>query len=393
MKDKSDGEVDFRINILDPTPNCPAHRYANRHIVADFKDEDAIKQLATISDVISYEIELGNADALTKLNAEGARMFPSPQTLRTIQDKYTQKEFLRSRGVPVADFVEIGSLEELRKFAKDYGYPSMLKARRDGYDGRGNFLVRGEDQVEEAYRKFEGRELMLERFIPFGKEVSVIAARGVSGEIAAFSVGENIHEDSILKMTIMPARTSGDISDGAQRLAARVMAAFGDCGVFGIEMFVCDDGRILVNEVAPRVHNSGHGTLEKSAFDTSQFEQHLRSISGMPLGCTRIRRPVVMQNILGEKGGFSGPYKVVGDDEARMMVPGAHVHLYGKGEVRPLRKMGHVSVVGGVDVFGLYSDAKLIIDDNPEDPMDERSVSTLIRRAELARQLVRVVPA
>ena len=394
MKDKSDGGVDFKINILDPTPNCPAHRYANRHIVADFKDEDAIKQLAAISDVISYEIELGNADALTKLKAQGFKMFPGPETLAIVQDKYTQKEFLRSRGIPVADFVKIGSLEELRKFAKDYGYPSMLKARRDSYDGRGNFLIQGQDRVEEAYRKFAGRRMMLERFVPFEKEVSVIAARGLSGEIATYPVGENIHEDSILRMTIMPARVSDQVRDRAQELAAKVMAAFGDCGVFGIEMFVCDDGRIVVNEVAPRVHNTGHGTLEKFAFDTSQFEQHLRSISGMPLGHTRIKRPVVMQNILGEKGGFSGAYKISGDDEVPMMVPGAHIHLYGKDEVRPLRKMGHISVVGSVDVFGPYSDTKLIIDDyDAEYPMDERSMSTLIRRAEVARGLVHMVPA
>ena len=391
MKEESLGAVNFSINILDPTPNCPAHNYATHHVIGEFKSPNAIRKLADLSDIITYDIELGKADALIELRDKGVGIYPSPETLEIIQDKYIQKDFLRSKGIPVPNFVEIDSLKELRKYARDFGYPSMLKARRDTYDGRGNFLIEKEDQLETAYNTFKDRSLMLEEFVEWEKEVSVIAARSASSELAIYPVGENIHEDSILKMTIMPARISAETSREAENIASRVMDAFGDRGVFGIEMFAYD-GKILVNEVAPRVHNTGHGTFEKHAFYTSQFEQHLRSISGMPLGSTRIKKPVVMHNILGEKNGFSGPYKILGEEEVSL-IPGAHLHLYGKEEVRPKRKIGHVSVVGSVNVYDYDDDTmNIIFEENEDVSFDVRSLDTVIKRTEFARKLLKIVP-
>jgi len=361
----------FSINILDPGKNCPAHPFVDHHIVADFRDPDALSELAAISDVLTYEIELGNAQALKKLSNSGIKILPSPASLEIIQDKFTQKQFLRDSGIPVTDFVEVSDEISLGSNASEFGFPVMLKDRRDAYDGRGNYPSQNMNELLDYYKFLKGknRTLMLEKFVPFEKEVSVIAARGHDGQIATFPVGENIHEDSILKMTIMPARISGAVSIEANEVARKVIEAFGTFGVFGIEMFVWGE-KVLVNEVAPRVHNTGHGTLEKDAFSTSQFEQHLRAISGMNLGDTKMKRPVVMHNILGEKDSFSGPYEIEGMDLVSL-IPGAHLHLYGKEELRPKRKMGHISVVES----------------------GKPDMETLISRAEKARSLLKFVPA
>jgi 5-(carboxyamino)imidazole ribonucleotide synthase len=377
MRTRSSGRIDMTINILDPSPNCPAHRFSARQIVADFKDVGGIERLAEISDILTYEIELGNAEALVKLRDKGVRILPSPETLRIIQDKHTQKDFLRSRGIPVPRQVEIATPEDLRVQLKDFGYPAMLKSRRDSYDGRGNYLIRLPEDVSDALRFLSGRSLMLEEFMRWDREVSVIAARSANGEVATFPVGENAHRDNILEMTIMPARISRETSAEAERVARLAVGALADYGVFGIEMFECA-GRILVNEVAPRVHNTGHGTLEQGAFETSQFEQHLRAITGLPLGNTSMKRAVVMRNILGDEDGYVGPYSVEGIDEAEK-IPGVRVHMYGKEEVRPKRKMGHLAVVGGEEAAsggkGLY---------------DERAMEELIARAVHARELIKM---
>jgi 5-(carboxyamino)imidazole ribonucleotide synthase len=374
MRRDTHGAIDLTMNILDPSPGCPAHGLAAHHVIADFKDAKGIETLAEISDVITYEIELGNVDALIALRDKGAKVLPSPETLRIIQDKYAQKEFLRSSGIPVPRQVEIMDTEGLKSRLRDFGYPAMLKSRRDSYDGRGNYLIRGPEDVAPALKFLAGRRLMLEEFIRWDREISVIAARSVNGdEISAFPVGENTHQDNILKMTVMPAQMGKAAASEAGRISRLVMSAFADYGVFGIELFE-RAGEVLVNEVAPRVHNTGHGTLERDAFRTSQFEQHLRAITGLPLGDTTQKRPVVMHNILGEQqDGYVGPYSVEGIDEAERL-PGVHVHMYGKEEVRPKRKMGHLSAVGEEEK-GLY---------------DERGVQELIARALRARESIKM---
>nr|AIF13802.1 phosphoribosylaminoimidazole carboxylase, ATPase subunit (purK) [uncultured marine thaumarchaeote KM3_64_C01] len=322
------------ITVLDPTVNCPAVQAGAKQIVGDYKDEDAIVKLAEQSDIITYEIESGNTDVLSKLEAE---IEPSPSTLGIIQDKLSQKTFLSENGLSVSQFYEITSLENLHEKIKELGLPVLLKARRDAYDGRGNFKITSPDEIEKAYQHFDGKSLMVEKFVNFKMEVSVIAARNTKGEIAVYPLVENIHENNILKITIAPARVSNDVIMNAGNIAKKTMEVLKGAGVFGIEMFIDQDDKILINEIAPRVHNSGHHTLQSCK--TSQFEQHLRAIFGLDLGSTDLIHKTVMCNILGPDG-FEGKYKPV-----QLEKDGAYLKMYGKSISKPQRKLGHFNVV------------------------------------------------
>ena len=322
------------ITVLDPTENCPAAQAGAKQIVGDFKDEFAILKLAEQSDIITYEIESGNTDVLSKLKAE---IEPSPSTLSIIQDKLSQKKFLSENGLPVSQFYEITSLDDLREKIKELGLPVLLKSRRDAYDGRGNFKISSSDEIEKAYQHFDGKSLMVEKFVDFKMEVSVIAARNTRGEIATYPLVENIHEDNILKMTIAPARVSDDVISDAGEIAKKIMEVLKGAGVFGIEMFVDQNNMILINEIAPRVHNSGHHTLQSCK--TSQFEQHLRALLGLNLGSTDLVHKTVMCNILGSHE-FEGKYKPV-----HLEKDGVYLKMYGKDISKPQRKLGHFNVV------------------------------------------------
>ena len=226
---------------------------------------------------------------------------------------------------------------ELEAKIEEFGLPILLKTRRDAYDGRGNFKITSVEQISDALNLFEGRSLMVEEFVDFKMEVSVIAVRNTVGEIKTYPVVENIHEDNILKMTIAPARINTEISKNAEEIAYKTMEVLHGAGVFGIEMFVTQDDQILINEIAPRVHNSGHHTLQSSK--TSQFEQHLRAILGLNLGSTELLHPAIMYNILGPKN-FKGVYKTPIID-----FENAFLKMYGKLESKPKRKIGHVNLV------------------------------------------------
>ena len=322
------------ITVLDPTENCPAAQAGAKQIIGDFKDKDAIVKLAEQSDIITYEIESGNTDVLSKLKAV---IEPSPSTLSIIQDKLSQKKFLSKNGLPVSQFYEIVSIDDLHEKINELGLPVLLKARRDAYDGRGNFKITSPDEVEKAYRHFEGKSLMVEKFVNFKMEVSVIAIRNTKGEIATYPMVENIHEDNILKITIAPARVSDDVIRNAGEIAKKIMQVLNGAGVFGIEMFIDQNNKILINEIAPRVHNSGHHTLQSCK--TSQFEQHLRAILGLDLGSTDLVHKTVMYNILGPDG-FEGKYKPV-----QLEKDGVYLKMYGKNVSKPQRKLGHFNVV------------------------------------------------
>ena len=327
--------------VLDPTKNCPASRTGAKQIVADFKDKNAIVELSLQSDIITYEIESGDSKILESLHGE-VSINPSPDTLRIIQDKYLQKQFLRQNDIPVADFDTIESLEDLEKKITEFQYPALLKARRDAYDGRGNFKIENNSQIETAYQQFSGRPMMIEKFVDFKMEVSVIAARNIHGEIATYPLVENIHKDNILEFTIAPARVDSKIATEADRIAKKTMDVFHGAGVFGIEMFVTKDDSVLINEIAPRVHNSGHHTLQSS--ETSQFEQHLRAILGLPLGSTKLRHATIMCNILGPKD-FAGRYKPITLEQK----DGIYLKMYHKDDAKPQRKLGHFNVVDEKD--------------------------------------------
>jgi len=331
---KNLSEYISEIIVLDPTENCPAAQAGAKQIVGNFKDEPAILKLAEQSDIITYEIESGNTDVLSKLKA---KIEPSPSTLGIIQDKFSQKTFLSENELPVSQFYEITSLGDLHEKIKELGLPVLLKSRRDAYDGRGNFKITSSDEIEKAYQHFDGKSLMVEKFVNFKMEVSVIAARNTKGDITTYPLVENIHENNILKMTIAPARVSDNVISNAGNIAKKTMEVLKGAGVFGIEMFIDQDDNIIINEIAPRVHNSGHHTLQSCK--TSQFEQHIRAILGLELGSTDLVHKTVMCNILGPDG-FEGKYNPVVLEKG-----GVYLKMYGKSVSKPQRKLGHFNVV------------------------------------------------
>ena len=322
--------------VLDPTKNCPASKVGAEQIVADFKDATAITDLAKKCDIITYEIESGDSQVLKSLE-EVCEINPSPETLEIIQDKLVQKKFLAKNNIQVAEFSEILSKEQIESKISEFGLPVLLKTRTGAYDGRGNFKITSLGQIPEALEVFKGQSLMIEKFVDFKMEVSVIASRSTSGEIRTYPLVENIHEDNILKMTIAPARINETISKNAEEIAHKTMEVLHGAGVFGIEMFVTNDDQVLINEIAPRVHNSGHHTLQSSK--TSQFEQHLRAILGLELGSTELVYNTIMYNILGPRD-FTGIYKSPSID-----LENTFLKMYGKLESKPQRKIGHVNLV------------------------------------------------
>jgi len=325
-----------KIIVLDPTENCPAAQVGAEQIVADFKDKDAITDLANKSDIITYEIESGDSDVLKSVE-KNAEINPSPETLRIIQDKFLQKSFLLENDIPVPEFIKIEKIDDIKEGLKNFGFPALLKARRDAYDGRGNFKIYSEDEIQKAFDNFQGQNMLLEKFIPFKMEVSVIASRNTKGQIKTYPLVENIHEENILRETIAPARVTEEVTQKAEQIAEKIMAVLKGAGTFGIEMFVTQDNNIVINEIAPRVHNSGHHTLQSS--ETSQFEQHLRAILGLDLGGTKLVHPTIMYNILGEKS-FEGEYKPIILSE-----PNVYLKMYRKQISKPLRKLGHFNLV------------------------------------------------
>lgn len=332
--------MSFKIIILDPCKDCPASSVSDEIIHADFKDESAIRKLARMSDVLTYEIELANSNALKVLESQKYPVFPSPVTLEIIQNKFRQKSFLKENGIAVPEFDLVKSVECLKNLCSDYGLPAMLKACEDSYDGRGNFLIRSMDKTQEAFDFFHGKECMLEKFIPFIKEISIMVARNSDGQIVSFPVAENIHSNNVLDMTIVPARISKKVSIKAKRIAQKTMGALKGAGIFGIEMFVTKDEDVIVNEIAPRPHNSGHYSIE--ACSISQFEQHIRAILDLPLSDPQLLTPSVMVNILGSEH-HNGTYKIEGLSKL-MSIPGIKLHIYGKKISKPRRKLGHITV-------------------------------------------------
>ena len=325
-----------KVIVIDPVENCPAAQVGAEQILADFKDKNAIISLADKSDIITYEIESGDSEVLKSV-AKNTEINPSPETLSIIQDKFLQKSFLLKNNIPVSDFMEIKNIEEIQEGLKEFGYPALLKARRDAYDGRGNFKINSENEIQKAYDYFKGQKLLLEKYVSFKMEVSVIASRNTKGQIKTYPLVENIHQENILRETIAPARVSEKITKNAENIANMTMDVLKGAGVFGIEMFVTQDDEIVINEIAPRVHNSGHHTLQSSK--TSQFEQHLRAILGLDLGDTTLEYPTVMYNILGSKS-FEGKYIPIDLSEHNVFLK-----MYGKEISKPSRKLGHINLV------------------------------------------------
>ena len=341
MLTQSAKKLGFYVTIIDPTRDSPAGQVADKQIVADYRDEKAILKLAKVSDLITFEIELANDNALYKIMKKGKVVNPSPVTLAIIRDKLKQKEFLTKNKIPTARFLEVSSFSSMIDAAKIFGYPLMLKARTDAYDGRGNALIKNANDIEKGLIKLKGRKLYIEQFVKFKKELAVMIAKNKKGEIKIYPIVETIHKDNICDTVIAPAPITKIQLKKAQRLGKKVASHLKGAGVFGIEMFLDMKDNVLVNEIAPRVHNSGHYTIEGCI--TSQFEQHIRAITNLPLGNTDlISKAVVMKNILATK---NGPSILQGIEKA-LAIPGVSLHIYGKKESRLNRKMGHITVIG-----------------------------------------------
>jgi len=345
--------------VSDPTPDAPAAPVARDQVVGAFDDEATIRELGERADVLTFEIELADPDALERVSEQtGTPVHPHPDTLRTIQDKLVQKRRLQEAEIPVPAYRAVDDRSDLEAAVDKFGYPVMLKAREGGYDGRGNFPIRDSDDIEEALDVAPGA-MLVEEMVDFDRELSVIAVQGTD-ERATFPTAENRHEPEILRETVVPARASEAVRERAQSVARDVLSQLDGRGAYGIELFEVE-GEILVNEIAPRVHNSGHYTIEGAV--TSQFEQHVRAVVGYPLGSTALRDPVVMANILGDVED-PRPANLLGADRV-FEAPGASLHWYGKREARPLRKMGHVTVVptAGEDRAELLGTARDLVGD------------------------------
>lgn len=357
MLTNSAHDLGFKVIVIDPTKNSPAGLVADEQILADVKDENAIKKLAKSVDFLTFEVELANAAVLEELTKKGIKINPSAKTLSIIKDKLKQKQFLQNCKIPIADFIEVNSSEDIKKALKKFKLPVLLKARMDAYDGRGNALIKSEEQIDAALEKLTLRlnsgksqshpekqsdegSFYVEKFVPFIKECAVVVARSIKGEIITYPVVETVHKNNICIEVLSPAPFSKNIQKKAQNLAKKVMENLDGAGVFGIEMFLTSKGQVLINEIAPRVHNSGHFTIE--ATKTSQFEQHIRAVTGMDLGPTEMIVPAaVMVNILGERVGKA---EVKGLEKA-LKIPDVSVHIYGKLETKLERKMGHITAV------------------------------------------------
>jgi len=323
----------FKCHFFSPNPDSPAFDVAHRVTCADYSDTQALDRFAADVGVVTYEFENVPAETATFLAAR-VPVVPDPKILATTQDRLAEKKFVSALGIGVAPFADVAEPAGLAAAIERIGRPAVLKTRRFGYDGKGQAAIKAGSDPLAAWREVGGQACILEAFVPFEREVSVIAARGHDGVVECFDVTENEHRDHILKVSRVPAALSTEAANEARRIAETIARKFGYVGVLAVELFVLRDGGLLVNEIAPRVHNSGHWTLDGAS--VSQFEQHIRAVAGWPLQKPVRYGRVEMTNLIGHE---------VEDYRRYLAMPGTAVHLYGKAVVRPGRKMGHVTRV------------------------------------------------
>ena len=323
--------LDFHFRFLDPSPQAPVGRIAPR-VTADYTDLEALDKFASGLALVTYEFENVPVEAVRHL-AKRLPVYPPPQALEAAQDRLSEKTLFQKLGIPTTEFLPIGSPEELQQGIRKLGLPAVLKTRRLGYDGKGQWVLRTREDVTNLEMEFPAAALILENFVSFTRELSILAVRGRGGETAFYPLVENHHRGGILRLSLAPApRLTAALQREAENAARRILEALDYVGVLAVELFECG-GRLLANEIAPRVHNSGHWSIEGAV--TSQFENHLRAVAGLPLGETRALGYSAMLNLIGE----------VPDPAELLTVPDAHLHLYGKA-LRPGRKVGHVTLRG-----------------------------------------------
>lgn len=330
----------YRLATLDPTEDCPCGQVVDEQVIAAFDDLEGAKQLASISDVVTYEFENISSEIADHL--EQYSDLPQGYTLLyTTQNRLREKRAIERAGGEVAAYHRVLTVDQLNEGLDHLGYPAVLKTAEGGYDGKGQYVIRAEGDLTEVEQALQAgqathTEWVLEQWVPFQQEISCIVARNSNGTMSTFPIAENIHKDNILHVSIAPARVSKHVQEKAARLALQLAESFDMVGLLAIEMFVLSDGRLLVNELAPRPHNSGHYTQQ--ACVTNQFEQHIRAICNLPLGNTKLIQPTVMVNVLGEHLQPLMQKMSTLDQDMK-------VHLYGKKEAKFKRKMGHINVI------------------------------------------------
>lgn len=324
----------YRIIVLDPTEDCPAAQVSDEQIIADYDDKVALRELAEKAEVVTYEFENIDYDAL-KMTQDLVDVPQGAELLSITQDRILEKAYLESANINIAPYAIIVDKEEIETEIKSIGYPAVLKTAQGGYDGKGQVVLHDADDIEKAARLLRYGSSVLEAWIPFEKEISIVVARGKDGQVETFPVAENVHVNNILHTTIAPADVSADVHEEAEEIAKKLADVLQLCGVLAVEMFVTKSGAIYVNELAPRPHNSGHFTIE--ACSISQFTQHIRAIVGLPLIKPELLKPALMINILGQH--------VEAVNEKMIDYPHWFVHYYGKKDTKINRKMGHVTVL------------------------------------------------
>jgi 5-(carboxyamino)imidazole ribonucleotide synthase len=326
----------LRCQVFSPDPDSPAFDVVASATCAEYADVEALELFANDVDVITYEFENVPSAAALVLSARRP-VLPERKILETTQDRLAEKDFVTKLGIGTAAYADVTSAAALREAAIRIGLPAVVKTRRFGYDGKGQAIIRKHDEIERIWEELGTKSAILEAFVPFEREISVIAARSADGQVECFDVTENEHRDHILKVSRAPAAIPDSLAAQAREVATKIADALGYVGVLAVEMFVLADAKgpkVLVNEIAPRVHNSGHWTLDGASI--SQFEQHIRAIAGWPLGKPVRHGEVTMTNLIGDE---------ISSYPEWLTVPGATVHIYGKGAARPGRKMGHVTQV------------------------------------------------
>lgn len=329
-------KMGFHVTILDPTYNCPAAQVSDKHIVADFYDNIKLEQLVQESDVTTFELEHVDTTILKELYDNGHNIHPSPYVMELIQNKYKQKKLLDEKGIPTSAYKDVKTKKDLSAF----GFPVVQKAKLGGYDGQGVQVLKSEEEVNEKAIKTES---FIEEMVDIDKELAVLVARNIEGEIKCYPVVEMLFDDrvNICDSVMAPARVNEEVEEKAVQISIDSIKALDGVGIFGVELFLTKSGKVLLNEIAPRPHNSGHYTVEACA--TSQFEQIIRAVTNLPLGSTKLISPAVMVNLLGEEG-YAGEPFIEGIHDA-LEIPELSFHFYGKTYTKPFRKMGHVTVL------------------------------------------------
>jgi len=328
-------KMGFHVTILDPTFNCPAAQVSDKHIIGGFHDKDKLEQLVQETHVTTFETEHVDTSILKKLYDHGHKIYPSPYVMELIQNKYKQKKLLDKKGIPVPKYKNVKAQEDLASF----GFPVIQKAKKEGYDGKGVLILKSPEAVAKCIKS----ESFIEELVDIDKELAIIVARNLEGEIKCYPVVEMLFDDrtNICDIVMGPAKISKEIEKKVIEIATKAVQVLDGVGIFGVEFFLTRSGEVLVNEIAPRPHNSGHYTVEACA--TSQFEQIIRAVTNLPLGSTKLISPAVMVNLLGEEG-FEGEPIIEGIHDA-LEIPELSFHFYAKSFTKPFRKMGHITVL------------------------------------------------